>query len=283
MMVKKCLMTCILYLQFIIPYHVAYGQDPGQPDEVLVGNLNGSPTLAELGGIVNVPVWIKNDEDVAAVQIPIATEDEFVSGRLGGNYFYPFTEWDDPGFCCVVPDQPIIGYTTEGFLGIKELYPPYVSPPLNTSGSFLKVLEFTLQIGNDQSLLGDSTLLIEGYVPYWSGGLLFVDSVSNSWIPLFSEGKLVIVEPGSLGCDYEVGDVNNSTSYNGLDITYGVAYFKGGNPPLYQCECTPGNTWYVSGDVNGDCAYNGLDIGYGVNYLKGGSAPNPCPDCPPTI
>ena len=82
-------------------------------------------------------------------------------------------------------------------------------------------------------------------------------------------------------CIYVAGDVNNSSSYNGLDITYGVAYFKGGNYPLYECECTPGNTWYVSGDVNGDCLYNGLDIGYGVNYLKGGSALISCPDCPP--
>ena len=60
-----------------------------------------------------------------------------------------------------------------------------------------------------------------------------------------------------------------------------VAYFKGGNYPLYECECTPGSAWYVSGDVNGDCLYNGLDIGYGVSYLKGGSAPMACQDCPP--
>ena len=82
-------------------------------------------------------------------------------------------------------------------------------------------------------------------------------------------------------CAYVLGDVNNSSSYNGLDITYGVAYFKGGDPPLYECECTPGETWYVSGDVNGDCVYNGLDIGYGLNYLKGGPALIPCGACPP--
>jgi hypothetical protein len=32
-------------------------------------------------------------------------------------------------------------------------------------------------------------------------------------------------------CDYAVGDANNSSSLNGLDVTYGVAYFKGGPPP----------------------------------------------------
>jgi len=30
-------------------------------------------------------------------------------------------------------------------------------------------------------------------------------------------------------CDYVPGDVNGSDSYNGLDVTYGVNYFKGGS------------------------------------------------------
>ena len=88
---------------------------------------------------------------------------------------------------------------------------------------------------------------------------------------------------GGSGCDYAVGDVNNSGGYNGLDITYGVNFFKGGSAPPYECECTPGNTWFVSGDVNSSCSYNGLDITYGVNYFKGGSGPIPCSDCPPVV
>jgi hypothetical protein len=86
-------------------------------------------------------------------------------------------------------------------------------------------------------------------------------------------------------CNYVVGDVNGSDSYNGLDITYGVNYLKGiGPPPAYECECGSEGTWYVSGDVNGSCGYNGLDITYGVNYLKGiGAAPVPCPSCPPAL
>ncbi|UCC79676.1 MAG: hypothetical protein JSW64_15650, partial [Candidatus Zixiibacteriota bacterium] len=73
-------------------------------------------------------------------------------------------------------------------------------------------------------------------------------------------------------------------SYNGLDITYGVNYLKGGSPPPYECECTWGDIWYVAGDVNGSCNYNGLDISFGVEYLKmNPQYPEliPCPDCPP--
>ncbi|UCE66867.1 MAG: hypothetical protein JSU85_02320 [Candidatus Zixiibacteriota bacterium] len=82
------------------------------------------------------------------------------------------------------------------------------------------------------------------------------------------------------GCDYVPGDVNGSDSYNGLDITYGVAYFKGGSDPMCP-DCPPCNSWNYCGDVNGSCNYNGLDITYGVAYFKGGPDPIYCQDCPP--
>ncbi len=87
---------------------------------------------------------------------------------------------------------------------------------------------------------------------------------------------------GGGGCDYVVGDVNGSTSYNGLDITYGVAFFKGGAAPLCDPNCPPCAGWNYCGDVNGSCSYNGLDITYGVAYFKGGAGPIPCADCPPS-
>jgi hypothetical protein len=84
-------------------------------------------------------------------------------------------------------------------------------------------------------------------------------------------------------CGYVTGDVNDDGGYNGLDVVYGVAFFKGGTPPVYdECDCPVGGFWYVSGDVNSSCNFNGLDITYGVAYFKGGDAPQPCPECPPT-
>jgi len=82
------------------------------------------------------------------------------------------------------------------------------------------------------------------------------------------------------GCDYPVGDVNGSDTYNGLDITYGVAFFKGGADPSCA-DCPPCAGWFYCGDVNASCSYNGLDITYGVAYFKGGPPPIPCADCPP--
>ena len=106
------------------------------------------------------------------------------------------------------------------------------------------------------------------------------------WIMGLDEYGRLIASEGSfsdftLYSDYVIGDVNGSDNYDGLDITYGVNFFKGGPSPLYECECTPGNVWFIAGDVNGGCSYNGLDITYGIAYFKGGSAPVPCGDCPP--
>jgi hypothetical protein len=85
------------------------------------------------------------------------------------------------------------------------------------------------------------------------------------------------------GCTYVTGDVNNNGTFNGLDVTYGVAFFKGGPPPDYSCECPPYGTWYVSGDVNASCSFNGLDITYMVAFFKGGPPPQACPDCLPIL
>ncbi|UCE67555.1 MAG: carboxypeptidase regulatory-like domain-containing protein [Candidatus Zixiibacteriota bacterium] len=41
------------------------------------------------------------------------------------------------------------------------------------------------------------------------------------------------------GYEYVVGDINGSDSYNGLDITYGVAYLKGGDAPVPCADCPP--------------------------------------------
>jgi len=81
-------------------------------------------------------------------------------------------------------------------------------------------------------------------------------------------------------CDYVIGDINDNGQLNGIDITYGVNYFKGYPPPPNSCFCD-GHTWFISGDVNGDCQFNGMDIVFLVNYLKGGPPWVPCPACPP--
>ena len=95
----------------------------------------------------------------------------------------------------------------------------------------------------------------------------------------------LVVEQGGGGCPYVIGDINNNGDANGVDVTYGVNYFKGfGPPPAVLCaDCpNPGESLYGAGDVNGNCQFNGVDITYFVNYLKGiGPALSYCTSCPP--
>ena len=87
---------------------------------------------------------------------------------------------------------------------------------------------------------------------------------------------------GPSGCEYIVGDINSNGVTNGIDVVYGVGYFKGGPAPPDSCDCPPLQfPFYGAGDVNGNCVFNGIDITYFVTYLKGGPALQYCADCPP--
>jgi hypothetical protein len=98
------------------------------------------------------------------------------------------------------------------------------------------------------------------------------------------ETTLVNMSMRSLsGCPYLPGDINGNEQANGLDVVYGVNYFKGGTVPLIDCGsyCPDLSPFYAAGDVNASCTFNGIDITYLVAYFKGGAALQYCPTCPP--
>jgi len=94
----------------------------------------------------------------------------------------------------------------------------------------------------------------------------------------------IVTEPGGSGCDYVIGDINGNGTPNGIDVTFGVTFLKGGTAPPDTCFDCPstGEFLLATGDVNGSCAFNGIDITFYVAFLK---ALQPallyCPDCPP--
>jgi hypothetical protein len=145
---------------------------------------------------------------------------------------------------------------------------------------------------SDSTLAGMDTTGVDGaYVLTLNPGDYFAEFSKENYadttitdITIVSGGTTVVDLTFRFvhNCSYVIGDVNGSSSLNGLDVNYGIAYFKSGmNPPLNcLCECTPGHFWYVCGDVNGDCIYNGFDITYLVAMYVG-RLPIPCPDCPP--
>jgi Neuraminidase (sialidase) len=142
-----------------------------------------------------------------------------------------------------------------------------------TSADLISYPDSFSAFGPDVVAGAGDTLHVIWHEPF-SGGTTYHDIHYSKGDTLVSGGG------GPGGCDYIVGDVNGSDSYNGLDITYGVNFFKGGSLPLCP-ECAPCSGFHYCGDVNGSCSYNGLDITYGVNYFKGGNSPVHCGDCPP--
>jgi hypothetical protein len=91
-----------------------------------------------------------------------------------------------------------------------------------------------------------------------------------------------ITAGGSAGCSYVPGDINGNGTTNGIDVTYGVTYLKGGAMPPVVCgACPQTQPFFAAGDVNGSCSFNGIDITYFVGFLKGGPALQYCTDCPP--
>ncbi|UCE67206.1 MAG: immune inhibitor A [Candidatus Zixiibacteriota bacterium] len=149
------------------------------------------------------------------------------------------------------------------------------------SGSWLSVSPESGAVQPDESLNAavtfDATDLVEGVY----AGTIFL----NSNDPVNPNAEIVVTfnVTTSAGCEYVVGDINDSGDFTGLDVTFAVSYFKGGPAPEYECECTPGDTWHVAGDVNASCMFNGFDVTYMVAYFKGGPDAIPCQDCPPIV
>jgi hypothetical protein len=84
------------------------------------------------------------------------------------------------------------------------------------------------------------------------------------------------------GCAYIPGNINGVAPANGIDVTFGVSYLKGGAVPPNTCPmCPQPHPFYAAMDVNGSCTTNGIDITYFVGFLKGGPPLLYCATCPP--
>ncbi|UCE67505.1 MAG: hypothetical protein JSU85_05670, partial [Candidatus Zixiibacteriota bacterium] len=192
---------------------------------------------------------------------------ETVAGGIYHTEFIPFGlfrfENVSPGICVDEYWRLEIPLDTAITLFADTLYWLEIQPVLNWVNGEVAIFLSQLNTG-----AGAMQIEIPGGIPDWtpidgSPGVCQPDTGG------YTDLAFCLLGESAGGCDYAVGDVNGSGNYNGLDITFGVAYFKGGNEPMCP-DCPPCNSWNYCGDVNGSCNYNGLDITYGVAYFKGG-------------
>jgi hypothetical protein len=280
---------------------IAASQDPIPGCYIIFGNKDGSVMPAHLGNDVDIPIWGvtpygNNVATVVYMHIPLASNDEIIAQRLGG--VFPDTlvgRWPDRSFLPAtnhdgyppngIPPDPLIpaGFTSQSMLGFGQLGDH--GDPWNffrTDGDTVLIATFKMKVINNDSLLGDTIQpFILGH-DYANGGLFWgMHDGLQVAIPTASFSPLQLLE--HISCPYVPGDINGSGLLNGIDIVYGVNYFKGGNPPMVRCDmCPQSQPFYAAGDINGDCIFNGLDITYIVHYLKTSFPPvRFCPSCPP--
>jgi hypothetical protein len=162
---------------------------------------------------------------------------------------------------------------------------------IDASGTFPVMGAIVVNFDSEDNITGiDTTGILGDYSFTAVAGTYHESFTKSSYRDTTITGIIVVAgeetrvslywEMGS-NCNYTVGDINNSGVFNGIDVTYSVAYFRGVNPPPYSCDCN-GSVWFVAGDVNGNCQFNGIDVTYMVVYFKGGANPIPCPACPPS-
>jgi hypothetical protein len=237
----------VLIVAIILFSVMAAAQDPGLRDSLIFGNLDNSPIIIGSGQEAAVPVWIKYDDSILFIHLPMATDDDYIESRNGGESFVSIECWEEQVFLPPDTNSPQAGYTSQGLMTWNDWNDLACPPPTYI---WVHVIDFWVTASSDTAALGEITYAIEGYSPR-NGDVIFglPDGVSE-FEPRIRNGPLRL---------YLSGDVNESHDVNGLDVTYLVNYLKGTGPPPEIL---------ISGDVNGSCGMNGIDIVYLVNYLR---------------
>ena len=154
----------LLFLLGLAP--LALGQDPGIQDSIIFGNFDGTPILAGLNSQIVVPVYLRTDDSVIFVHVPLATDNNYVATRNGVQFFPPLSLWDDISYLNPDQNSPIQGYTSQSFLGFAYMQDP-VDPQnfLYTGNQWWHIANYRLTTTGDISVLGDTTYFAQGINP----------------------------------------------------------------------------------------------------------------------
>lgn len=149
------------------------GQDPGLQDSMIIGNLDGSVIRVGLDEQVVLPVWVKTDDSVTFIHIPLASDNDHIQIRSGGQLFAPLSLWDDVEFLDPNEDSPEPGMTSQSILGYAYLTDP--RDPQNflmTDYEWLHIADYLMTTTDNPDVMHDTTWLAEGFNPNF-GGLIW--------------------------------------------------------------------------------------------------------------
>jgi hypothetical protein len=200
---------------------------------VWYGNPDGSPLIAPIGETLFVDIYFQSADSLNMnfLHLPLGTLDQYIVDHhsvTAGVLYYPLDEWDEVEF--YPPEELSPGWHNQSLLGFADLG-GNPNPYLHFSQP-TRIASFAFETVNDTTIIGDTVLCLAEGNNMANGGPLIGDSTGViPYLPFQYFSPLHFVEPTVSGCEYVVGDANNSGDFNGLDITFGVNYFKGGPQP----------------------------------------------------
>lgn len=177
---RKGLLPALILVAALVMAEGAFGQDPGAIDSLVFGNPDGTPILVNLNVDVSVPIWVKCDENVAFVNLSLATQNEYISARLGGVPIGPLTGWDLQ-FQSPANNWPSPGLTSQTFLGIADFTLP-IPNYINTNGQWVLIGAFKIHTTSNPSALGHDSYLSPGEDPLQGLTVIF-DEFWNPIVP----------------------------------------------------------------------------------------------------
>jgi len=144
-----------------------YAEDPGLPDSVIAGNLDDSFIEASPGDTIDIPVWIKNDENIIAIYLPIALDSQYIAEDISGNFYDIFDSLNTPHYDTVdflihFPDEPIEGLTTYSFIAHGSPKFWYV---FNSGYEWVHMADFRFILSSENLSAGDTIPIVQGNSP----------------------------------------------------------------------------------------------------------------------
>lgn len=186
-------------------------QDPGDPDSVCIGNLDGSPMIVGLDEEISIPVWIKTDDSVGFIHFPLATDNLYITERLGGEHVISYCVPHMPpgypvpySFAFLSPDSMNPRWTNQSLVAFWD-----IAMWLHTEYEWCHKFNFFARTTSYAGVIGDTAICFtEGYNPI-NGSLLFglSDGITEV-IPQVVYGRLYFpvtaicedyIEPGKFG------------------------------------------------------------------------------------
>jgi len=181
------------------------------------GNPDGSPLVFRIDHREKLAVWVQTDSSVhvAALHIPLASDNRLIAQRIGGRLFEPFINDNPPpgfskGWDSVEIRKPIENdddRTNQGILGFCDLARP-PNMPLHCEQPCL-VAEFDVVTFASDSLRGRTFEVFSEGFEQPSGGFHFSDTLgikSFHFDICFSQVHFLFV--GDINADFKVDEAD---------------------------------------------------------------------------